>query len=50
MKLKNIHAFDTCFDIDVKRLDNGKLEVLVTHGAKTKKQVVKEGQSINIKL
>ena len=50
MKLKNIHAFDACFDIDVKRLDNGKLEVLVTHGAKTKKQVVKEGQSINIKL
>ena len=50
MNLKNIHAFDTCFDVEVKRLDNGKLEVLVTHGAKTKKQVVKEGQSINIKL
>ena len=50
MNLKNIHAFDACFDVEVKRLDNGKLEVLVTHGAKTKKQVVKEGQSINIKL
>ena len=50
MNLKNIHAFDTCFDVEVKRLDNGKLEVLVTNGAKTKKQVVKEGQSINIKL
>ena len=50
MNLKNIHAFDACFDVEVKRLDNGKLEVLVTNGAKTKKQVVKEGQSINIKL
>ena len=50
MNLKNIHAFDACFDVEVKRLDNGKLEVLVKNGAKTKKQVVKEGQSINIKL
>ena len=50
MNLKNIHAFDACFDVEVKRLDNGKLEVLVTNGAKTKKQIVKEGQSINIKL
>ena len=50
MNLKNIHAFDTCFDVEVKRLDNGKLEVLVTHGAKTKKQVVKEGHALNIKL
>ena len=50
MNLKNIHAFDTCFDVEVKRLDNGKLEVLVTNGAKTKKQVVKEGHALNIKL
>ena len=50
MNLKNIHAFDACFDVEVKRLDNGKLEVLVKNGSKTKKQVVKEGQSINIKL
>ena len=50
MNLKNIHAFDACFDVEVKRLDNGKLEILVKNGAKTKKQVVKEGQSINIKL
>ena len=50
MNLKNIHAFDACFDVEVKRLDNGKLEVLVTNGAKTKKQVVKEGHALNIKL
>ena len=50
MNLKNIHAFDACFDVEVKRLDSGKLEVIVKNGAKIKKQVVKEGQSINIKL
>ena len=50
MHLKNIHAFDACFDVEVKRMDSGKLEVIVKNGAKIKKQVVKEGQSINIKL
>ena len=50
MSLKNIHAFDACFDIEVKRLDNGKLEVLVKNGAKTKKFVVKDGQTLSIKL
>ena len=50
MNLKNIHAFDACFDIEVKRLDNGKLEVLVKNGAKTKKFVVKDGQTLSIKL
>ena len=50
MNLKNIHAFDACFDIEVKRLDNGKLEVLVKNGAKTKKFVVKDGQTLGIKL
>ena len=50
MNLKNIHAFDACFDVEVKRMDSGKLEVIVKNGAKIKKQVVKEGQSINIKL
>ena len=50
MNLKNIHAFDACFDVEVRRMDYGKLEVLVKNGSKTKKQVVKEGQSINIKL
>ena len=50
MNLKNIHAFDACFDIEVKRLDNGKLEVLVKNDAKTKKFVVKDGQTLSIKL
>ena len=50
MNLKNIHAFDTCFDVEVKRLDNGKLEVLITHGAKSKKHTIKEGGTLKIQL
>ena len=50
MNLKNIHAFDTCFDVEVKRLDNGKLEVLITHGAKSKKHTIKEGDTLKIQL
>jgi hypothetical protein len=50
MNLKKIHAFDACFDVEVKRLDNGKLEVLITQGEKSKKHVVKEGQTLSIKL
>ena len=50
MNLKNIHAFDTCFDVEVKRLDNGKLEVLITHGAKSKKHTIKEGGTLKIRL
>lgn len=50
MNLKNIHAFDDCFDVEVKRLDNGKLEVLITHGAKSKKHTIKEGGTLKIRL
>ena len=50
MNLKNIHAFDTCFDVEVKRLDNGKLEVLITHGAKSKKHTITEGGTLKIQL
>ena len=50
MNLKNIHAFDACFDVEVKRLDNGKLEVLITHGAKSKKYTIKEGGTLKIRL
>ena len=50
INLKNIHAFDTCFDVEVKRLDNGKLEVLITHGAKRKRHTIKEGGTLKIRL
>ena len=50
MNLKNIHAFDACFDVEVKRLDNGKLEVVVTNDAKSKKFIVKDGETVKVRL
>ena len=50
MNLKNIHAFDACFDVEVKRLDNGKLEVLVKNGVKNKRYTIKEGSTLKIQL
>jgi cellobiose phosphorylase len=50
MSLKKIGAFNAFFDIDIKRLANGKLEVTVTNGTKNKKYVIKEGQDIKVRL
>ena len=50
MNLKNIHAFDACFDVEVKRLDNGKLEVVVTNDAKSKKFIIKDGETVKVRL
>ena len=50
MNLKDIHAFDACFHIQVKRLGNGKLEVVISSNGKDKKHVIKDGQSIKVKL
>lgn len=50
MNLKDIHAFDACFNIEVKRLANGKLEVLLTNGTKSKKYTIKDGQALSIRL
>ena len=50
MNLKDIHAFDACFHIQVKRLENGKLEVIISSNGKDKKHVIKDGQSIKVKL
>ena len=50
MNLKDIHAFDACFHIQVKRLENGKLEVIISSNGKNKKHVIKDGQSMKVKL
>ena len=50
MNLKDIHAFDACFHIQVKRLENGKLEVVISSNGKDKKHLIKDGQSIKVKL
>lgn len=51
MNLRNIRAFGKTFDIEVKRLDNGKLDVVVSAAGKTvRKQTVKKDEKISIKL
>ena len=50
MNLKDIHAFDACFNIQVKRLENGKLEVIISSNGKDKKHIIKDGQSMKVKL
>lgn len=50
MRLRNICAFGTAFDMEVNRLANGKLQVSVWQKGKKKTYTVKDGNSINIKL
>ena len=50
MNLKDIHAFDACFHIQVKRLESGKLEVIISNNGKEKKHIIKDGQTIKVKL
>lgn len=50
MNLRRIHAFSSCFDVEVKRLANNKLKVVVTSGSKVKEYTLKEGETLNIKL
>lgn len=50
MNLKDIHAFDACFHIQVKRLANGKLEVIISSNGKDKKHIIKDGQSMKVRL
>lgn len=50
MRLRNICAFGTTFDMEINRLANGKLQVSVWQKGKKKTYTVKDGNSINIKL
>lgn len=50
MRLRNICAFETTFDMEINRLANGKLQVSVWQKGKKKTYTVKDGNSINIKL
>ena len=50
MNLRKIHAFNSCIDIEVKRIENGKLEVSVINEGNSKKYVLKEGANLTIKL
>lgn len=51
MNLRNVRAFGKTFDIEVKRLDNNKLNVVVSTAGKTiRKQTIKKDEKISIKL
>lgn len=51
MNMRNVRAFGKTFDIEVKRLDNNKLNVVVSAAGKTiRKQTIKKDEKISIKL
>lgn len=50
MALRNIHAFDRTFDIEVQRTNNGKLEIHILNNSRTLSRTVKEGTTISINL
>lgn len=51
MNLRNVRAFGKTFDIEVKRLDNNKLNVVVSAAGKIiRKQTIKKDEKISIKL
>lgn len=51
MNLRGIRAFGKTFDIEVKRLDSNKLNVIVSAEGKTiRKQTIKKDEKISIKL
>ena len=50
MALRRIRAFGSCFDIEVNRSKDGKINITVSDGAKTKTYKVKAGQTISYKF
>lgn len=50
MSLKNIHAFQRVFDIDISRLANNKLQINIVQNGKHTKYTIKEGETQIINL
>jgi hypothetical protein len=50
MALRNIHSFGTIFDIEVKRAEAGKLNVIIKKAGQEKKYTIKEGATQKIIL
>jgi len=50
MSLKNIHAFDTVFDLRIVRQNSGKIAVAVSKAGDTHTYAIREGETIQIKL
>lgn len=50
MALRAVHAFGTVFDIEVVRVANGKLDIVITKGGQSKKYTIKEGATQGITI
>ncbi|MPN20724.1 hypothetical protein SDC9_168103 [bioreactor metagenome] len=50
MALRRIHAFNTVFDIEVKRIPQNRLQVEIIQNGKTKTLTVKESETIKFTL
>lgn len=50
MSLKNVRAFGSDFDIELKRNKSGRIEVNILNGDRLKKYTISSGQTINVKL
>ena len=50
MALRRIRAFGSCFDIEVNRSKDGKINITISDGTKTKTYKVKAGQTISHKF
>ncbi|HWW37723.1 hypothetical protein [Pedobacter sp.] len=50
MSLRNIHAFDTIFDLRIVRQNKDKIGVIVNKGEDTHTYTIREGETIQIKL
>ena len=50
MALRNIHSFGNEFDLEVRRVGKGKLDVIIKKDSQIKKITIREGATANIKL
>ncbi len=50
LRLKNIHAFGTVFDMDISRKNGSNLVMKVAEKGKTKSYAIKEGKTISVQL
>lgn len=50
MALRNIHSFQTVFDLEVIRIRNGKLTVLIKKNGQVKRYVINEGEKVSVSL
>jgi hypothetical protein len=50
MELKNIHAFQNVFDLEIQRIGKNKLAIIVVKNGNKKKYIVKEGDTKRIQF